>query len=488
MRRRVLLCCLALAIALSVGSAAQKSIDAAVSATASADPTTVGDWTRFGFDVARTNVSPDDTGITAGNLSTLRRQQVTLEDGVDASPILLSAVTVNGAPVDALFVTTHYGKTIAVDANSGSVLWTFTPSEYTSWFGSRQITSSTPVADPNRQFIYAASPDGRIQKLAVADGRPVWSTAITQLPQREKIASPLNYFNGRIVATTGGYIGDAPPYQGHVAILDAASGTLLHVWNSLCSDRPGLLDPSTCAESGSAIWGRAGAVIDPATGNMYVATGNGRWDGRTYWGDATLVLDPDATKLIASYAPSNTAELDRTDLDIGSTSPVWLGGGLLAQGGKDHLIRLLSLDQMANGQVGSELQTITTPSGSPLFTAPAVWRASDATWIFTADNGGTAAWMLRDGLLRQQWRVPNSGTSPVMAAGLLFVDDPRGGLRVYDPQSGGSAAVLDAGAGHWGSPIVVRGLVAMAEYTTPGRQGVLDIWRLPIRRRPGRGA
>src|SRR3989454_4093098 len=38
-------------------------------------------------------------------------------------------------------------------------------------------------------------------------------------------------------------IGDASPYQGHVAILDAANGKLLHVWNSLCSDRPGIEDP-----------------------------------------------------------------------------------------------------------------------------------------------------------------------------------------------------------------------------------------------------
>src|SRR5581483_11091606 len=453
---------------------------------AAADTVTAGDWPRFGFDAARSSASPENTGFTAANVSTLRRQQITLEDGVDASPIFLGAVTVNGATVDALFVTTHYGKTIAVDANAGSVLWTFTPSEYTTWFGSRQITASTPVADPNRQFIYASSPDGRVQKLAVADGHAVWSTAITLLPQREKIGAPLNYANGRVIATTGGYIGDAPPYQGHVAILDAQSGALLRVWNSLCSDRPGLLDPRTCPESGSAMWGRAGAVVDPDTGNILVATGNGRWDGRTYWGDATLVLDSDATRLIASYTPTNTADLDRTDLDIGSTSPVVLGGGFVAQGGKDHLIRLLSVQQMPVGETGGELQTIATPSGSGLFSAPAVWHAADGTWVFTADFGGTAAWVLRDGLLRQQWRSPYGGTSPVVANGLLFVHDPGAGLRIYDAQGGAVVATLAAGSAHWGSPIVVPGFVALAEYTTPGREGVLDVWRLPIRRRPGR--
>ena len=147
-----------------------------------------------------------------------------------------------------------------IDADSGSILWTFTPSGYDSWAGSRRITNSTPVADPSRDFIYAASPDGHVQKLAVGDGHVVWSTAITTLPEREKIASPLNYDRGRVIATTGGYIGDAPPYQGHVAILDAAAGRLVHVWNSLCSDRLSLIEPRSCAESGNAIWGRAGAV------------------------------------------------------------------------------------------------------------------------------------------------------------------------------------------------------------------------------------
>src|SRR5207302_7100936 len=124
---------------------------------------------------------------------------------------------------------------------NGSVLWRYTPPGYDSWAGSSRITTATPVADPGRAYLYAASPDGRIQKLAVADGHAVWSTAITTLPQREKIASPFNFDRGRVIAATGGYIGDAPPYQGHVAILDGASGRLLHVWNSLCSDRPGLL-------------------------------------------------------------------------------------------------------------------------------------------------------------------------------------------------------------------------------------------------------
>src|SRR6185437_8821369 len=113
---------------------------------------------------------------------------------------------VGGAAHDAFFVTTTYGKTLAIDASDGSVLWRFTPASYASVAGSARVTTATPVADPDRTHIYAASPDGDIQKLNVSDGSAVWSTAITTLPAREKIASSLNLFRGKVLATTGGYI------------------------------------------------------------------------------------------------------------------------------------------------------------------------------------------------------------------------------------------------------------------------------------------
>src|SRR6202008_442893 len=113
-----------------------------------------------------------------------------------------------------------------------------------------------------------------------------------------------------------------PPYQGHVAILDAQTGAIQHVWNSLCSDRAGLIQPSSCASTRSAIWGRAGAIIDPETGNIFVATGNGPYNGKTDWGDALIELTPDGAQMLGNYTPADNAALNGADLDLGSTSPV----------------------------------------------------------------------------------------------------------------------------------------------------------------------
>jgi hypothetical protein len=438
------------------------------------------DWTRFNWDARRSGAVTFATGITAANVSGLKRQQVRLPGTVDSSAIYLHGVKIRGVTHDAFFVTTTYGITLAIDAAKGSILWKWTPPGYSSWAGSVQITTATPVADPSRLWIYAASPDGRIQKLSVAKGHAAWRVSITKLPQREKITSSLNYANGHLIATTGGYIGDRPPYQGHVAII-SPSGRLLHVWNSLCSNRHGLIVPSSCTSSDSAIWGRAGAVVVPGSGNLLVATGNGPWSGTTDWGDSVLLLPPSAAKLIGNYTPVNTAQLNATDLDVGSTSPVLLSSSLVAQGGKDGKIRLLSMSRLRGSapHKGGELQVVSTPSGGEMFTAPAVWRTRAGVWMFATDGGGTTAWTLSGSRLHQAWQNANGGTSPIVAGGMLWVYDPNGGLRVYAPKTGSLLITLQAGAGHWNSPIVVDGRVALPEGNSNDHatSGVLDIWR-----------
>ena len=163
---------------------------------------------------------------------------------------------------------------------------------------------------------------------------------------------------------------------------------------------------------------------------------------------------------------------------------------MIEQGGKDGAVRLLNRQRMQStpDRPGGETQTISTPSGDDLFTTPAVWRTSTTTWIFIADDGGTAAWTIRDTTLQQEWRNPNGGTSPVVAGGLLYVDDPRGGLRVYEPETGRVVTTLECGTGHWNSPIVADGRIALGEGNANSRQpsGILDIWRLSNTRTPRR--
>ncbi|HST15047.1 MAG TPA: PQQ-binding-like beta-propeller repeat protein, partial [Gaiellaceae bacterium] len=222
------------------------TLAAAIAGTASSavDPGR-HDWPLYGYDTARHNASPDAT-ITVANVSQLRRRRVRLDGTVDSSPIYV-AHGVRGR--DAFLFTTTYGKTEALDASTGRVLWRFTPATYKRLAGSSQITNATPALSSDRTAVYAGAPDGRIRKLRLSDGHVLWTTRITFDPTHEKITSSLNVYGGRVIATTGGYIGDAPPYQGHVVSMSEKTGRIQHVWNSLCSDRRGLIVPKTCGSS-----------------------------------------------------------------------------------------------------------------------------------------------------------------------------------------------------------------------------------------------
>jgi hypothetical protein len=442
---------------------------AALVAAVACSGATSGDWGRFGFDAARRSVS-SDAAITAKNAAKLVRRRVRLDGTVDSSPIYVGGK---------LVVTTTYGKTEALSPSTGRALWRFTPPSYSHLAGSAQITNATPVASTDGSAVYAAAPDGRIRKLRLADGRVLWTTRITRDPTHEKITSSLNVARGLVIATTGGYIGDAPPYQGHVVTISERTGRIAHVWNSLCSDRRTLILPRTCGSSDSAIWSRSGAAVDPANGTLVIATGNGPWNGRTDWGDSVIVLAPDASRMLRHWTPANQAQLESTDADLGSTSPALFAGGYALQGGKDGKLRLLHLHRLpgVNAKTGGELQTVSTPGGSGLFSQPAIWKGR---WAFVATDRGTAAWLLRGGRLRAVWSNGSGGTSPVVAGNLLYVAG-SGSVKVYVPTSGKLVATLPSGAVHWQSPIVAGGRVFMPEGNANDHatSGALDIYRLP---------
>jgi outer membrane protein assembly factor BamB len=338
------------------------------------------------------------------------------------------------------------------------------------------------VADPDRRYVYAASPDGVVHKLSVTTGRQAWASRITFDASREKIEGGLNISGSWVIAATGGYYGDAPTYQGHLALIDRSSGRVAHVFNSLCSDQRRLIDPpNSCHASDSAIWGRSGAIVEPKTHRLVIATGNGPFNGSTNWGDSVLVLSPDGSSILHTWTPGNQAQLSSSDTDVGSTEPALLPGGFAVQGGKDGILRLLDLPRQGVGGTGGEVQTLPTPGGDQVLTTPAV----SGHTVFVADNAGTAAYALSGDRLQPGWHDGNAGTSPVIAGGLLYVYDEQGGkLRILLPGSGASVKTLDAANGHWSSPIVVGGRVILpvgGSTADDALGGTVFIYHLPGR-------
>ena len=501
---RLAVLCLAAAVAGCSGGG-DKNTSETVTATDTANVTPPAretarrpalDWTRFGYDAARTNRAP--RGLNASQVARLRERRVRLPGTVDSSPIYLSGVRVHGHSRNLLVVTTTYGRTLGLDPVSGSLLWNFTPSSASKLSGSPQISTATPVADSSGRYVYAASPDGHIHKLRVSNGKEVggsWPVSITRDPTHEKIASALNLDGRYVIVTTGGYIGDAPPYQGKVVAIDRTSGKIVNVFNSLCSNRRQIIEPSTCSASASAIWARAGAVVDPSTHQLYATSSNGPFNGSTNWGDSVLKLAPGAASLLAHFTPKNQAELESSDADLGSTAPALLpdpsSGAIthVLQGGKDGVFRLLDVSRSliavsgsAGRRLGGEAQTLDLPGGDQtMFTAPAVLHSRGKTQVFAATGQGTAAYNFSGGRLQKMWENGNAGTSPVLAGSLLWVYDPGGGLNVYRPASGKLVRHFDLPSGHWNSPIIAGGRVYVptGDSNDHSSEGELSILRVP---------
>lgn len=467
---------------------------AAPVALAGSAPAPAGDWTTFDFNTQRSGVGPADTGITAANLSKLERITVHIPGTVDSSAVELAGVTVKGAVHDVAIMTTSYGRTLALNLANGHMLWEFSPSSVRGLEGGPQITTASPVVDPDRQYVYVSSPDGFVHKLTVASGRQIWKTRVTYLPTHEKIAGGLNIADGELIVVTDGYDGDAPPYQGHVVTIDMATGHITHVFNTLCSNRRALIrNPQSCPASDSAIWGRPGSVIEPDTGNILVATGNGPFNGHTDWGDSVLELSP-TLKLLHNWTPKDQAQLNSNDLDLGSTEPALLpfapGVRLAVQGGKSGLLNLLNLNRLdgsrgpAGPRLDGSLQTVPAPGPTDVFSQPAVWTsARGQTYVYVADGAGTEALRVnaRHRLVRA-WLSGQAGTSPVIAGGLLYVyNEDQGVLNVFNPVSGHLYRSLPAATGHWNSPIVVGGRIILPvgndnDHLTTG---VVYIYHLP---------
>ncbi|HZY98305.1 MAG TPA: PQQ-binding-like beta-propeller repeat protein [Candidatus Baltobacteraceae bacterium] len=439
------------------------------------------DWPVFAHDPSRTGVDVGGTAIDASNVHRLHmRWQISLGSVADSTPIFLERVQTRRGFRPMLFQTGKSGVTYGIDALTGRIRWRFSTH-------GPNITTSTPAADPSGLAIYVPGVDGMVHKLDAPNGRetgaPGFPARITRMTQTEKDASALNLANGYLYATTSGYYGDAPPYIGHVVSVRLSDGAT-HVFNTLCSTLTALPEPNSCPASDSGIWSRGGAVVDPDPsmhGAVYAATGNGEFDvhnGGHDYGDSIVGLSADVTELLGHYTPSDYAQLDSGDVDMGSTSPVVLPRQpasrtplMIAQGGKDAILRLINRAPLPG--VAHELQEISLPSG--LFSTPAVWTVGNRTWLFVGLPQAVDAYVLvtkADGesRLRGVWRshagsTNGEGTSPVVSNGVVFVafDNQIVALNARDGRmlwsSAQRSALRSIGPVHWESPIVVGGAV-----------------------------
>ena len=258
----------------------------------------------------------------------------------------------------------------------------------------------------------------------------------------------------------------------------------------------------------SGIWaGDAGPAADEA-GNIFVATGNGKFTaatGGSDYGDTILKLGMagNAFQVLDYFTPFNQEELNADDNDLGSGGPVLLPDQpgahrhMLLIAGKGGVLYLIDRDRMGKFHQGSDADAVEEIEGKDgAFGAPAYWNGH--VYFVPSDNP------LRDfvfvkGMLKLAGTSPgryiDPGATPSVSAngsknGIVWtlqskhwdeMDGPRAVLRAYDAtdvthvlySSEENSARDRAGVGlRFNIPMVVDGRVYV------GAKGEVDVYGL----------
>jgi hypothetical protein len=228
-----------------------------------------------------------------------------------------------------------------------------------------------------------------IQGAVAGTGYDSSSGTVTFNPMTANQRPALALTNGRIVVAWGGLDDDFDPYHGWVMVFEAATLRQLSIYNT------------TPNGSRGGIWQSGTGIPIDAGGSVYLATGNGAWDGVTNFGDTIFKLNPaNGFSQTDWFTPDNQAYLDANDLDLGVSGPVLIPNtNLLLSGSKQGILYLLNTNNMghqvngngqivqsfqaANGHIHGDPVYYTSPTLGPLFY---IWGEGDYLKAFHFDG------------------------------------------------------------------------------------------------------
>jgi hypothetical protein len=341
------------------------------------------DTLRTGWNAAETVLTPAAVSGASFQLSTT----VSLDEQVDAQPLLLQAQSIPGQGThDVVYVATEGDTVYGIDAASGAILMSRslgTPVPYTALPGGCNNNSdvvginSTPVIDPTTGTLYviaytyeSSQPVYRIHALSVttlADRvAPVVVTASASLtngdtytftPVSSRQRSALLLANGTVYAGFASFCdNNANESRGWVLGWNTRSLVPLPA-NTLINK----LGTSAHQFFLSSIWMAGAGLAANSAGNLYFVTSNTDYNGKEYnpvtnVAESAVQISPDLLTVQSLFTPLNQASLDRDDNDFGSGGilllPPQAGSStdLATAAGKDGILYLLNADNLGSGK------------------------------------------------------------------------------------------------------------------------------------------
>lgn len=342
-------------------------------------------------DLARTGANTAETLLRPANVNSNTFGKL-FTDAVDAQvyaqPLYVENLSISGGSHNVVFVCTESNSVYAFDADVGGITYwhvnlglPYSPScgDLTPVVG----ITGTPVIDLPSSTIYldtklAAGPAHKLHALDLSTGiekfgGPVTIAATSFSAAVQHQRPGLLLLNGVVYVCFGSHC-DQGSYHGFVLGYNATNLLQLYSFNT------------TPTGSQAAVWsGGMGPAAD-SSGNIYVMTGNGTFDGSANFGESMLKLS--STLSLLDYAtPTNWASLNSGDTDFGSGGPVLLPTHYAVGMGKDGKIYLADINNL--GHIGNFTQVFSAQSsGDTVGKSPVYWQGPSQQYIFALHSNG----------------------------------------------------------------------------------------------------
>jgi len=361
------------------GTSGSLSHAAQLALTVQPEPlTNAPDVTTYHDDNARDGLNAAETILTLSNVNSTQFGKIgfdTVDGLVDAEPLYVANLMINGGLHNVLYVETEHDSVFAFDADSGTQLWK------TSVLGSGETTSddhncaqitpeigitSTPVIDRTQGtdgtlFTVAMSKDAngnyhhRLHALDLTTGAEI-SGSPTEISA--------TYPGTGADSQNGNVIFDPAQYAERAALL-LVNGNIYLTWTSHCDTQPytgwvmaysettlqqtQVLNLTPNGKAGS-IWMAGDGPAADSSGNIYLLDANGTFDlGFDSNGFPTmfdfgngilkLSLNSSGTLVVSDFfEPYDTAVQSKTDTDLGSGGELLLPDMTDAAGNTHQLI------------------------------------------------------------------------------------------------------------------------------------------------------
>ena len=251
-------------------------------------------WAAYGRTFSETHYSP----LTEINRETVSRLNLAWTLDLDVTNNLSTPLAVDGV----IYVASGYSFVHAVDAKTGKLLWRYDP-EVAKAAGTKLRTGwGIRGLSFWKGRLFVGTHDGRLIAIDAKTGKPVWSVQTIDTNDGSFVSGPPRVFNDKVIIGFGG--GDFGPVRGYVTAYDTATGKQLWRWFTVPGD-PAKGFENKAMEMAAKTWtgewwkyGGGGTVwnamtYDPEFNRVYIGTGNGgpwNWKIRSPGGGDNLFL------------------------------------------------------------------------------------------------------------------------------------------------------------------------------------------------------